>query len=459
MIDDFESLSSSNATYTWLEIVQTAEDALQFPLRLLAFDGEQFRVYSLNNENLNLKRMECPRCLRAVALIVGALQSRFSERFSPGKPPFQILFSDTDITRLECMQSTELKMCKNKKYAPILAFGSGFKDHAIAPNIKVYPNDRYTICLTDWLNPDKNPGNYCWERELQQISTQSFGDLVPHLVWRGAENHPGGVSDYGKLRKIEHLLPNNKLSKAESADFLLSHWDELRFRLRAVVLSLKAETLAENRTDQHIPWIDARFVYSDRSQAPKQLQEQGLGFVLADKYMDLNEMSQAKYQLDLGGASGTSWKGFIYKLAMPGVVFHQEGPTEDWFFDQIKPWVHYVPIKTDLSDLHEKFIWAERNPEAAENIAEAGRRFVKSMTEDNFIASVYHKYFVKDLGHAVNSYSSSDSQDIDSILDDYRSRGFEPFQTGYCDNKSCSITTKAKLPPQTIDIPMLGKQD
>lgn len=451
--DNGEFVPPIERKYSQFEISETAAAVYKFPLRLLAFDGERFRVYTLNNEGLKLKETECPRCLRAVALVVGALQSRFGERFSPGSEPFQVLFSESDITTLDCMQPSHLKKCQNRTLAPILAFGSVFKDPEVAPNIKEFPNDRYTICLDDWLNPHIESGDYCWERELRQISATDFEDLVPHCIWRGSDNNPSSIDDYRKLSKIDQLIGHKNLTEAEAADYLVNHWDELRFRHRAIALSLKAEDSAKNDSENVLPWIDAKFAYPQSAPAAKQLRKHGLGFVLAE-HMDINEMSQVQCQLDLVGAGGTSWKGFIYKLAMHGLVFHQEAPTKDWFFDHIQPWVHYVPIEMSLSDLYEKYTWAQENPKEAQKIAEAGRSFVKSMTEDHFLARAYQKYFVETLGQVVRSYSSSDT-DLDSILDYYRSRGFELFENGVCNENSCRITTKAKNPPRTIDIPKL----
>lgn len=80
---------------------------------------------------------------------------------------------------------------------------------------------------------------------------------------------------------------------------------------------------------------------------------------------------------------GTTWSGTLEKMAMPGVLFHHETPTKvkkiifilycitlqrfltsqfptkDYIHDRMKAWVHYVPIQEDLSDLYEKYQWAE----------------------------------------------------------------------------------------------------
>ncbi len=43
------------------------------------------------------------------------------------------------------------------------------------------------------------------------------------------------------------------------------------------------------------------------------------------------------------------------------------------------PWVHYVPIKADLSDLREKYEWAESHPNEAKQIAEKATEFARSL--------------------------------------------------------------------------------
>lgn len=50
-------------------------------------------------------------------------------------------------------------------------------------------------------------------------------------------------------------------------------------------------------------------------------------------------------------------------MALPGLLFHHMTPTKVWFHDLMIPWVHFVPVSLDLSDLRQKFIWAESHPE------------------------------------------------------------------------------------------------
>lgn len=55
---------------------------------------------------------------------------------------------------------------------------------------------------------------------------------------------------------------------------------------------------------------------------------------------------------------------------MPGLLFHHITPTRDYIHDQIHPWVHYVPVREDLTDLMEKLEWAETHQDEARRISE-----------------------------------------------------------------------------------------
>jgi len=50
-------------------------------------------------------------------------------------------------------------------------------------------------------------------------------------------------------------------------------------------------------------------------------------------------------------------------LAGNSVVFKQESIYYEFFYGQLEPFVHYVPVERDLSDLVEKINWAQENDE------------------------------------------------------------------------------------------------
>ena len=52
---------------------------------------------------------------------------------------------------------------------------------------------------------------------------------------------------------------------------------------------------------------------------------------------------------------------FPWLLAGGSAVLKQESKYYEHFYSQLKPWVHYVPVKPDLSDILEKVKWLVDN--------------------------------------------------------------------------------------------------
>ena len=48
----------------------------------------------------------------------------------------------------------------------------------------------------------------------------------------------------------------------------------------------------------------------------------------------------------------------------------------EFFQEALEPWVHYVPVAEDLSDLEATILWAKEHDEEARAIAEAGYEFI-----------------------------------------------------------------------------------
>lgn len=79
-------------------------------------------------------------------------------------------------------------------------------------------------------------------------------------------------------------------------------------------------------------------------------------------WIDSKEMVNYKYILDIDGGAST-WDATAWKLNSGSVILKQDSCWRQWFYDDFKPWVHYVPIKNDFSDIQEKFAWLQNNQE------------------------------------------------------------------------------------------------
>ena len=66
---------------------------------------------------------------------------------------------------------------------------------------------------------------------------------------------------------------------------------------------------------------------------------------------------QYKYQITLDGTVAAYRLPYI--LAGDALVLKQDSEYYEHFYKDLEPWVHYVPIKRDLSDLLEKLKWAK----------------------------------------------------------------------------------------------------
>ena len=96
--------------------------------------------------------------------------------------------------------------------------------------------------------------------------------------------------------------------------------------------------------------------------------------------------------------------GTIEKLGLTGVLFHHETPTYDFIHLWMKPWVHYIPIKGDLSDLKEKFDWAESNQDKARAISEAATDLAKKLGTLQGMDELFHEIFEDPLRKVIEAY-------------------------------------------------------
>jgi Glycosyl transferase family 90 len=59
-------------------------------------------------------------------------------------------------------------------------------------------------------------------------------------------------------------------------------------------------------------------------------------------------------------------------------VLIQERPWREWFWGELRPMEHFIPVRRDLSDLVERVRWAREHPDAAARIGAAGQAFART---------------------------------------------------------------------------------
>lgn len=88
-----------------------------------------------------------------------------------------------------------------------------------------------------------------------------------------------------------------------------------------------------------------------------------------------------KFALDIDGNTN-AWSGLFTKLLMGCCVIKvtsAEGYRQ-WYYGALEPWVHFVPVRSDMTDLVEKIEWCRAHLSEAESIARAGRVLALELT-------------------------------------------------------------------------------
>lgn len=96
-----------------------------------------------------------------------------------------------------------------------------------------------------------------------------------------------------------------------------------------------------------------------------------------------------KYLVSLDGAV-SAWKRVPLILASGSVLMLQHR-WHQFFYPGLQPWVHYVPLKPDISDIRERYGLLRAQPAWARAIAENGQRFAQEVLSPEALEN----YFVE----------------------------------------------------------------
>ena len=136
---------------------------------------------------------------------------------------------------------------------------------------------------------------------------------------------------------------------------------------------------------------------------PKCVQTRNVDATFTKPLINLEEMLKYKYLLSLEGndvASGLKWQ-----LASSSVVFMPKPTAETYAMEGLLvPFVHYIPVKSDGSDVEDMMAWAKKNDKKARWISEQASMYMdklwvshEAQENNNFIygelAKNYHEKF------------------------------------------------------------------
>jgi hypothetical protein len=104
-----------------------------------------------------------------------------------------------------------------------------------------------------------------------------------------------------------------------------------------------------------------------------------------------------KYLASIDGNT-CAWRRVPWIMLSNSVLLKQETSTIEWFYPALKPYVHYVPMNTRLTNIFQQLSWMEGHDTQLQQISKNAQNFVKNnlMPEDIeshtvIILNEYHK--------------------------------------------------------------------
>ena len=88
-----------------------------------------------------------------------------------------------------------------------------------------------------------------------------------------------------------------------------------------------------------------------------------------------------KFAIDIDGYTNT-WSNLLVRMLYGCCVLKVESQFgfRQWYYDELKPFEHYVPVAADMSDFREKIDWVRSHQIEAKAIAERGQALARKLT-------------------------------------------------------------------------------
>ncbi len=220
-----------------------------------------------------------------------------------------------------------------------------------------------SILFVDWYFDISNP-DVDWNQQIETIdhtAAPSWSQKKEVLFWRGGNNDG-----------FRNLSPGV---------YSIDRWHET-LRGKACYLS-----------QQYPDFIDAAFTGIAAGVVFSPMEE-FLKIIPQAPYASIESHLDYRYQLQLTGYLA-NYPRDRWQFYSHCVVFRHECPDEMFWYPLLRPWEHYIPVETDLSDLVEKIVWAKEHDATCENIARSARKFAEEHFMPEHIALYCYKVLVK----------------------------------------------------------------
>lgn len=147
---------------------------------------------------------------------------------------------------------------------------------------------------------------------------------------------------------------------------------------------------------QSLKYVDAGITEYPKSLNQK-LRTQAEQMFAKVNFMPLEKALDYKYLMDIDGHS-CSFDRMAWILYSNSVLFKHQSDQVQWYYENLLPWVHYVPINAGFTNIAGTYKWIENHPEIAREISANSRR----LAEETF----NHAAVLQALADGMNKYQT-----------------------------------------------------
>ena len=249
----------------------------------------------------------------------------------------------------------KMKECKFKTYVPILSCYSSpiYADYLIPSYTewkiitkKFYPNNSKFSCQNEQIN----------------VKKVKWKNKKPTAIFRGSATGCGITTETNQRLKIAMLS---------------HHWKN-------------NDRYNENNTIDQIPFLDAGITgynYRDKKDFGNLIDIINIKKLNIPKvsYLSRNDQQQYKYIIYIDGHVAA--ERLIFELNSNSIILKVESLYNwiQWFHPMMKPFIHYIPVKKDLSDLADKILWCKLNDKKCYKITQNAKELFLKINNKEYI--------------------------------------------------------------------------
>jgi hypothetical protein len=181
-----------------------------------------------------------------------------------------------------------------------------------------------------------------------------------------------GECKFDDINAIKNVPWNNKIEKGFFRGKMTGNTNDLTNKRLLITV------MTEKYPDYLDAGISGEYMYHDKIDLQGNLSYFNIKYMKNIKklsWVDMANFSEYKYILNIEGNGLAYRKSFLFYLK--SVVLNVESKYKSWFDDLLEPYVHYIPIKEDLSDLIDIIKWCKEHDSECKKIAENGYNFAK----------------------------------------------------------------------------------